>query len=119
MTRKTAYQAIPPHVTESLTPAQKQSLTRCLSDYFKSDHRLDIRGTLPLPFLPKRIYFVLLGGIDRRQLTRGESAMQLTSIVLLIMCFFVLSLALGLIVLYILKSWLGIDLFESFSFGIW
>jgi len=33
--------------------------------------------------------------------------------------FLCVSLLVGLVLLYILKSWLGINLFEGFSLGLW
>lgn len=82
-------------------------------------HKLDLRGTIPVPFYPSRIYFVLLMGRNVRSLTRQEKSITLMVILLLSTLFLFLSTVLGLVALYIFKSALGINLFESFSFNIW
>lgn len=118
MDKRNVFSTIPPEILRALTPRQKETLARTLEQYFTAKHAIDIRGTLPLPFIPKRLYYVLLAGADRRKMTRAESAIQLSTIVLLILSFFLLSAFLGIVLLYLLKSALGINLFTTFSLGV-
>jgi hypothetical protein len=82
-------------------------------------HKVDIRGTIPLPFFPSRIYFVLLMGRNVRRLSRQEKSIAITAMLLLTVIFLVFSSALGLVIIYILKSALGINLLEGYSLGLW
>jgi hypothetical protein len=82
-------------------------------------HKIDCRGTIPIPFYPSRIYFVLLMGRNIRAVTRREKSIALMTTLFLTTLFLSLSTLLGLVVLYILKSALGIDLFEGSSLGLW
>lgn len=82
-------------------------------------HPVDLRGSFPLPFIRSKIYFVLLMGKNRRKLSRKEVNLGFISVVLLILIFFIISTGMGLLLLYLLKSALGINLFETFSIGIW
>jgi hypothetical protein len=82
-------------------------------------HKIDIRGTIPVPFYPSRIYFVLLMGRNIRNLSRQEKSIAITSILLLTVIFLVFSTSLGLMILYVFKSALGINLLEGYSLGLW
>jgi hypothetical protein len=82
-------------------------------------HKVDIRGTIPLPFFPSRIYFVLLMGRNVRSLSRQEKSIAVTTMLLLTVIFLVFSSALGLVIIYVLKSALGINLLEGYSLGLW
>jgi len=82
-------------------------------------HSIDVRPTLKLPFLPWSFYLVFLMGRNRRALSSQEKYMA----ALLLLAFtisMILGLSLlGLLVIYLIKSALGIDLFEGHSLGIW
>jgi hypothetical protein len=82
-------------------------------------HKVDMRGTIPLPFFPSRIYFVLLMGRNVRSLSRQEKSIAVTTMLLLTVIFLVFSSALGLVIIYVLKSALGINLLEGYSLGLW
>lgn len=80
-------------------------------------HSLDLRGNFK--WFRYRYYYVIVAGRDRRSVDRQGakvshlvSAMVLTSLLLV-------AVLLGLAVLYIFKSALGIDLFASISLGLW
>jgi hypothetical protein len=62
---------------------------------------------------------VLLAGRNRRTLTEREKRIQRLSMALLLAAFLLFSTAVGILVLYLLKSALGIDLLPGFSFGVW
>ncbi len=62
---------------------------------------------------------MLLAGRNRRTLTEREKRIQRLSMALLLAAFLLFSTAVGILVLYLLKSALGIDLLPGFSFGVW
>lgn len=82
-------------------------------------HPIDVRGTLPIPFLPSRIYFVFLMGRNRREISRRERHISWATSLLLMLFFMVFCTLVGVLSLYLLKSALGIDLIPTSSTGIW
>jgi hypothetical protein len=81
-------------------------------------HSVDARTTVKLPFLPWTFYLVFLAGKNRRSLSNSEKSAATGMLLLLITCFFMLFTVAVMLVLYLLKSWLGINLFENFSLGL-
>ncbi|MFT4654024.1 MAG: hypothetical protein ACI82S_001679 [Patiriisocius sp.] len=110
---------LPDEIALSLTDEQLTHLKVAIGNGGYRNHKVDLRGTFPLPFYPLRIYFVLLMGRNVRLLTRQEKTVTLMATLLLFCLFLLLSTVFGLLALYILKSALGIDLFEGFSLGLW
>ncbi|WP_111977076.1 3-phosphoshikimate 1-carboxyvinyltransferase [Algibacillus agarilyticus] len=80
-------------------------------------HALDLRGTVK--FYKWRYYYVILAGRNRRDLTDKEKRVARIINACLITGVITLSTLLGLFVLYLIKSALGINLFEGYSLGIW
>jgi hypothetical protein len=58
-------------------------------------------------------------GRNIRNLSRQEQSITLITMLLLALLFLVFSVALGLMIVYLLKSALGIDLLKGFSLGLW
>lgn len=110
---------MPPNVAASFTDEQLAHLHSALGARSWKKHSVDIRSTFPLPFFRSRIYFVLLMGRNRRELSRREKQISAFTFACLIAGFISLSVLFGLLVLYLIKSALGINLFEDFSLGIW
>jgi hypothetical protein len=110
---------LPDETALSLTDKQLSHLKVAIGHGGYRKHKLDLRGTFPIPFYPSRVYFVLLMGRNVRSLTRQEKSITLTAIVALSCIFLLLSTLLGLLTLYMFKSALGIDLFQDFSLGLW
>ncbi|MEP1967164.1 MAG: hypothetical protein ABJI93_10360 [Nonlabens ulvanivorans] len=116
---KTLLNRMPENVADSFTSKQLMHLKLALGARKWGSHKIDIRGTFIIPFKSKRFYYVFLMGRNSRELSRNEKKMTnlgvtlFTSCVLLGFVFFVL------LILYILKSALGINLFQSYSLGIW
>ena len=105
---------LPAETALSLTDKQLSHIKVAVGNGGYRKHKIDYRGTIPIPFYPSRVYFVLLMGRNIRVVTRNEKSMALMTIL-----FLSLSTLLGLVLLYILKSALGINLFEGFSLGLW
>lgn len=110
---------MPPEVAESFTDEQLSHLHSALGARSWKKHSLDIRSTFPVPFANSRVYFVLLMGRNRRELTRREKQISAITFALSVAAFIGVSTLFGLLVLYLIKSALGIDIFKGFSLGIW
>jgi hypothetical protein len=109
---------LPDETALSLTDEQLSHLKIAIGSGGYSKHKLDVRGTLPIPFYPSRFYFVFLMGRNVRSITRNEETITMMAILFLTFIFLLLSVVLGLFALYILKSVLGINFFEDFSLGL-
>lgn len=116
---KSLLDRMPPEVAESFTEEQLAHLHSALGARSWKKHSVDIRSTFPVPFIRRRIYFVLLMGRNRRDLTRREKQLSAITFALFIAAFIGASTLFGILVLYLIKSALGIDLFKGFSLGIW
>jgi hypothetical protein len=110
---------LPQETALTLTDTQLSHLKVAIGSGQYRKHKIDLRGTIPVPFYPSRIYFVLLMGRNVRSLSRQEKSIAITSMFLLTMIFLLFSCALGLVIVYVAKSALGINLFEGFSLGLW
>lgn len=102
---------------ESFSPEQLQALKIALGGRSWGAHAIDARWTLK--FWHWRYYFVFLAGRNRRELSRREQALSRFAMALFLSVFLVLSTLIGLLVLYLIKSALGIDLLPGVSLGIW
>lgn len=80
-------------------------------------HAVDLRWTLK--FWRWHYYFVVLAGRNRRELSRREREIARVAMFVSLAVFLTFSVSLGLLVLYLVKSALGVDLFPGFSLGIW
>ena len=118
---KSLLDRMPPEVAESFTEEQLAHLHSALGARSWKKHSVDIRSTFPVPFIRRRIYFVLLMGRNRRDLSRREKQISAVTLALVITAFICLSTIFGLLVLYLIKWKLGINLFDnySFEFGHW
>ena len=82
-------------------------------------HFIDSRGTFYFPFIGWRFFYVFLLGKNRRAFNRKEKQASMAVFIVAVISFMVISLAVGLLLLYLLKSALGIDLLEGSSLGFW
>ena len=80
-------------------------------------HIFDQRGTIG--FWRWRYYYVVIGGRERRELSRLQREMARSAKAFFLAAFFTFSTLLGLLIIYLVKSALGIDLVSGFSLGIW
>lgn len=110
---------MPEHVASSFTDEQLTHLLTAVGSRSWGKHKVDFRGTFKLPFYQWRYYYVLLAGRNYRELSRKERRMSLLITTVISTLFLMFSAVLGLLVLYLIKSALGIDLFPGFSLGIW
>tara|TARA_R110001583_G_scaffold1285_1_gene10534 strand:+ start:1502 stop:1918 length:417 start_codon:yes stop_codon:yes gene_type:complete len=110
---------MPQDIAESFTDEQLTHLLTAVGSRSWGKHKVDLRGTFKLPFYRWRYYYVVLAGRNHRELTRKERRISIIITTVVSSLFLMFSAALGLLVLYLVKSALGIDLFPNFSLGIW
>jgi len=108
---------MPQDVADSFNEQQLSHLRLALGARQWGKHQLDIRGTLKL--FRWRYYYVLVAGRNLRDGQRSQQQLSRLMLAVVISVLLVISGVVGLLVLYLVKSALGIDLFEGFSLGIW
>jgi len=118
-TVKRLMQRMEPHIAQSFTIEQQMALARVVGLRGGRVHSVDLRATVKFPFLPYSFYLVFLAGRNKRPLTAKEKAIAAASLFLIATLTVMILSLLGLVVIYLLKSLLGIDLFEGFSLGLY
>ncbi|MCE2573023.1 3-phosphoshikimate 1-carboxyvinyltransferase [Motilimonas eburnea] len=108
---------IPEDLHDSFSDEQLIHLKVALGARSWGNHAIDLRGTVKL--LRWRYYYVFLAGRNRRELSRRERNISRLIQAMILSVFLCFSTALGLLILYLLKSAAGIDLIPGFSFGVW
>jgi hypothetical protein len=106
-------------VAESFTYEQRKALQKSITTQDWRQHNVDFRPTLALPFLPWSFYLVFLVGVNRRGLLPAERFIAFTMLLFIIFLIGLLVVGCAFVLIYLLKSWLGIDLFPNESLGIW
>ena len=112
------YEVLDKDVSAQLTPEQKEEIESAIvSITLASRHRIDIRKSNP--FFGTRRYMVFLLGRDLRSRSRPESKLSRILVTFLILFATLFLLCCVLLTLYMIKSALGIDVFQHFHVGIW
>jgi hypothetical protein len=106
-------------VADSFTYEQRKALQKSITTQDWRQHNVDFRPTLALPFLPWSFYLVFLVGVNRRGLLPAERFIAFTMLLFIVFIIGLLVVGCAFVLLYLLKSWLGIDLFPNESLGIW
>lgn len=108
---------IPKDVFRTLNVLQLHAIEEAISKNAPyQNHPVDMRGTLSLFFA--RFYFVILIGRDRRsysrnkEMSRRQKASSLSWAVMIYSSICIIAPVIFLL-LYIIKSWLGIDIFPD------
>ncbi len=102
---------------ESFTAEQLQSVKVVFGARTWGIHSFDFRGTIEL--LRWRYYYVVLVGRNMRSLSRSEQKAYRAAEITFLALFVTISTLFGLLVIYLVKSAVGIDLIPGFSLGIW
>ena len=110
---------MPEDIADSFTDEQLTYLLTAIGSRGWGKHKIDCRGTFRFPFYQWRFYYVLLAGKNHRELSRQEKNMSIIVTTIISTLFLIFSISLGLLILYLIKSALGIDLLPHFSLGIW
>jgi len=82
---------LPLDTASVLTDIQLSHLKVAIGSGQYRKQKIDIRGTIPLPFFPSRIYLVLLMSHNVRSLSRQEKSIAVISMLLLTIIFLVFS----------------------------
>ena len=106
-------------VADSFTVEQRKALQKSINNQDWHQHNVDFRPTLALPFVPWSFYLVFLVGINRRGLVPIERFIAFTMFLFVIFIIGLTVTGCALVLIYLLKSWLGMDLFPNESLGIW
>ncbi|WP_317929980.1 hypothetical protein [Halioxenophilus sp. WMMB6] len=108
---------IPPELAESFSEPQRAALAEALAS--SSNHAIDFRPVVKIPLLPWSFYLVFLAGRNRRFMSSREQRMAVQTLISLLITAIVVLGLVGIVVLYLIKSALGIDLIKDFHWGIW
>lgn len=108
---------MPKNVQDSFTDEQLKNLKVAITATSWKKHAFDIRSSISL--FSYRYYYVLIAGRDLREMTRKEIRVKRLMFLLFFSLFLTFSTLLGMLVLYLIKSAMGIDIFPDFSFGVW
>ncbi|MGL6511701.1 hypothetical protein ACSZNJ_18845 [Aeromonas hydrophila] len=111
------YRALAPEVAQSLSETQRNGIEQALRVMSNGkSHAINVNSAFGLGNW--RCYLVVLVGRDRRRSQR-ESGLRFQLKVLLTTLLLLTGLCGTVLLLYLIKSALGIDIFKDFSFGIW
>ena len=110
---------MPKTVADSFNEEQLSHLLTAVGARSWGRHTIDVRGTFKIPFYRWRFYYVLLLGKNHRGLSRKEKQLSLLTSALVLRLFLILCSLGGSLLIYLVKSALGIDLLAGFSLGIW
>ncbi|KJH81782.1 3-phosphoshikimate 1-carboxyvinyltransferase [Pseudomonas sp. KSR10] len=110
-------QRLPEHLRESFSEQQLEGLRSAFATRSWGRHKIDWRGTFSL--WSNQYYFVLVGGRNKRNLSRAQRSLSLAAKAGAITLFLMFSVLVGLVVLYLIKSALGINLLPNYSLGLW
>jgi hypothetical protein len=97
----------------------KQRLPEHLRDSFNEEQLAALRGVFGARSWVRHYYFAIVAGRNKRNLTRPQQNLSLIAKAALATLFLLFSALVGLVILYLLKSALGINLFPDFSLGLW
>lgn len=108
---------LPQEIADSFKDEQLFYIKICFGTRLKAKHTIDIRKIFG--FGSWRYYWVFLLGRNRRDLSKIEVKInRFNRLIRLCLIPFLLSICI-VIALYLIKSFLGIDIFPQFSFGLW
>jgi len=110
-------QRVPSGIRDSFSEEQLSALKVAFGARKWGKHPIDLRGTANI--WRWRYYFVFLIGRNNRSLSNREKRLSLLLKAALMSAFIMFSTLLGLLVIYLIKSAAGIDIFPGFSLGIW
>ncbi|MDC9525400.1 3-phosphoshikimate 1-carboxyvinyltransferase [Pseudoalteromonas sp. Angola-30] len=108
---------MPEEVQESFTEEQLVHLKIAIGARQWGRHSIDSRGVVK--FFKYRYYFVFLAGRNRRELNENEKKVAWIFQVVFISILTLIFIIVMALILYLIKSALGINLFDDFSLGIW
>ena len=108
---------MPKNIQTTFTDEQLAHLKIAIGARQWGNHAVDCRGVIKL--FKYRYYYVVLAGRNKRELSAKEQRIAKLGQALVLSVVLTLSVLLMLLITYLVKSALGIDIFEGYSFGVW
>lgn len=108
---------MPQKVASSFNEEQLSHIRNAIGAREWGKHKVDVRGTVK--FFKWRYYYVILAGRNRRSLSEKEVKMARLVTASIVATFITFAVLIGLIVIYLIKSALGINLIDGWSLGLW
>ena len=108
-----------PATAATFSYRQRKALQKAISTRGWDNHSIDVRPTLAFPFLPWSFYVVFLAGVNKRSLKPTERYTAAIAFMMMLLVFLFVLFSIVFVILYILKSWIGIDIFPNDSLGGW
>ena len=108
---------MPKNIQTTFTDEQLAHLKIAIGARQWGNHAVDCRGVVKL--FKYRYYYVFLAGRNRRELSVKEQKIARFTQAIILSLAATFTILLTLLVLYLIKSALGIDIFEGYSFGVW
>lgn len=108
---------MPKNIQTTFTDEQLAHLKIAIGARQWGNHAVDCRGVVKL--FKYRYYYVFLAGRNRRELSLKEQKIARFTQAIILSLVATFTILLILLVLYLIKSALGIDIFEGYSFGVW
>ncbi|TMP71817.1 3-phosphoshikimate 1-carboxyvinyltransferase [Pseudoalteromonas sp. S1608] len=108
---------MPKSIQTTFTDDQLAHLKIAIGARQWGNHGVDCRGVIKL--FKYRYYYVVLAGRNKRELSAKEQRIAKLGQALVLSIVLTLTVLLMLLITYLIKSALGIDIFEGYSFGVW
>lgn len=108
---------MPKNIQTTFTDEQLAHLKIAIGARQWGNHAVDCRGVVKL--FKYRYYYVLLAGRNRRELSAKEQKIAKMTQAFLLSATITFIFLFVLLIIYLIKSALGIDIFEGYSFGVW
>ncbi|WP_411737847.1 3-phosphoshikimate 1-carboxyvinyltransferase [Pseudoalteromonas tetraodonis] len=108
---------MPKNIQTTFTDEQLAHLKIAIGARQWGNHTVDCRGVVK--FFKYRYYYVFLAGRNRRELSAKEQKVARFTQALILSIAATFIILFTLLVLYLIKSALGIDIFDGYSFGVW
>ncbi|KAF7766669.1 hypothetical protein PUND_a2531 [Pseudoalteromonas undina] len=108
---------MPKNIQSTFTDEQLTYLKIAIGARQWGNHTVDCRGVVK--FFKFRYYYVFLAGRNRRELSLKEQRIARLAQAIILSSVATLIILLTLLVLYLMKSALGINIFNGYSFGVW
>ncbi|WP_041695855.1 hypothetical protein [Pseudoalteromonas sp. SM9913] len=108
---------MPKNIQSTFTDEQLAHLKIAIGARQWGNHTVDCRGVVK--FFKYRYYYVFLAGRNRRELSLNEQKIARFTQAIILSFVVTFTILFTLLVLYLIKSALGIDIFDGYSFGVW
>ena len=108
---------MPKSIQTTFTDEQLAHLKIAIGARQWGNHTVDCRGVVK--FFKYRYYYVFLAGRNRRELSAKEQKIARFTQAVILSTAITFIILFVLLVLYLLKSALGVDIFQGYSFGVW